>query len=83
MYLTGRIRVVKCKKATKARFFNKLQADDELDVSTPFAAPGRNRGLYASQVKLVSKRLDESTVGSMTEILNRLTCFEWEEIQSR
>ena len=82
MRLTGKIKITKVLKKTNASLFKILKEGDVLELAIALKAPGRGRGLYATNVS-ISFENDHRVAAyeSLTVLMNRLENFEWEEYE--
>ena len=79
--LRGSLIITGIIKPTVAKFFAGVKVDDVLRLSTQIIATGRGHsGLYATRVRVECDLTGRSTTQSLNQIVNRLACFEYEEL---
>lgn len=77
---SGNYKVTKIVKKTKAMLFKDWEVGQVFQITMVFKSPGRNRGLYATMVKVVDKTAGVEMSDSITCLNNRLASFEYEPI---
>lgn len=71
--------ITKINRKTKAKMFENLNIGDKIKFSVPLKRAGRNRGTYATYIKVENINTGETTNSSFNQLPIILDAFEFSE----